>query len=475
MLLATRAPAPLLSAVLLSMLFACRPATPIPELPEVRLDGFVPAVRVLVKQSLDEARRNPRDADAAGELGIVLYAHEQLGAARTCYLRAQALDQKAFRWPYYLSAVESGIGNHEAALRFLDDALEIDPKYPPALLRRAEILFDQGKLEESAALYTRITESNAGSATAWYGLGRAQLGKGDAAGAARSLRKACDLFPQYGSAHYALAQALRQLGQQEEAARQLAFFERFKIYVPPVGDPLMAEVHRTNISATSFIRQATDLDSQGRVQEALQLHLKAVETDPGSAQAHANLISLFARSNDSGKAEEHYRKAIALNPNQADAHYNYGVLLFAQRKTAEAKTAFEKALASNRYFAEAHNNLGYLLETEGRTADAERHYRVAIENMPSYRLAHFHLGRLLLSRRKYAQAIAELEKTTAPEDNDTPGFLYALGAAYGRSGNHARAAAVMHEAREKAAARGQSQLVASLDRDLATLAKLGAR
>ena len=473
--LATRSLAPFLSAVLLLMHVACGPSTPLPDLPEVRLDGFVPAVRTLVQQALEEARRSPQDAAATGKLGIALHAHEQLGAARTCYLRARALDPKAFRWPYYLSAVESGLGNHQAALQALDDALRIDPNYHAALLRRAEILFDQGKLEDSAALYARITGSNPGSAAAWYGLGRAQSGKGDAARAAASLRKACELFPQYGSAHYALAQALRQLGQPEEAARHLASYERFKIYVPSAGDPLMAEVQRANISATSFIRQATDLDSQGRVQEALQLHLKAVETDPGSTQAHANLISLYARLNDAGKAEEHYRKAIALSPNQADAHYNYGVLLFGQRKTAEAKAAFQKALAANRYFAEAHNNLGYLLETEGRAADAERHYRQAIENLPSYRLAHFHLGRLLLNRRNYAEAIAELEKTTAPEDNDTPGFLYALGAAYGRSGNHARAAAVMREAREKAAARGQSQLVASLDRDLATLARLGAR
>jgi tetratricopeptide (TPR) repeat protein len=457
------------AAVGLLLFTACATSERAPDLPAIQLEGFTPAVRSLVEQAVDVARKNPKDAAASGRLGMVLHAHEQFGAARTAYRRARTLDRKAFRWPYYLSAVESGLGNHEAALASLADALKIDPDYTAARLRRAEILFDQGKLEESAALYEAVTENMPTAAAAWYGLGRAQSGRGETEKAVASLRKACALFPQYGSAHYALAQSLRKMGSAEEAARHLASSERYKIFVPNSADPLMAEVQNLNISAAAYIRQASDLESQGRVAEAYQLHLKALETDPHSAQAHANLISLTARLNQPDKATEHYRKAIELNKNQADAHYNYGVLRFGRRQFAEAKAAFEKALEANPYFAEAHNNLGYLLETQGRAAEAERHYRAAIENLPGYRLAHFHLGRMLLARRNYKEAILHLEQTVTPEDNDTPGFLYALGAAYGRSGNTGRATEVLQLAREKAAARNQTQLIAGIDRDLQTL------
>jgi Tfp pilus assembly protein PilF len=197
--------------------------------------------------------------------------------------------------------------------------------------------------------------------------------------------------------------------------------------------------------------------------------LKALETDAASAQAHANLVSLYGQLNQPEKAEQHYRKAVELSPNLADSHYNYGVLLFGQQRFSEARKAFEQAIGANRYHAEAHNNLGYLLEREGRSGEAEKHYREAIANQPGYRLAHFHLGRLLLHRRDVAGAIAQFEQTITVDDDSTPGYLYALGAAHGRAGDRNRAVEFLRQARDKAAARGQSPLISSIERDLAVL------
>jgi Tfp pilus assembly protein PilF len=284
-----------------------------------------------------------------------------------------------------------------------------------------------------------------------------------------SLTKAVEIFRQFGSAHYALAQALRKLGRSEEAARHLAFYERFKLFVPPSNDPLTADLAARVISVTSYLRQAADLQSQGRTQEALELHLKALETDANSAQAHANLVSLYGQLNQPEKAEQHYRKAVELSPNLADSYYNYGVLLFGQQRFSKARKAFEQAIRANRYHAEAHNNLGYLLEREGGTGGAEKHYREAIANQPGYRLAHFHLGRLLLNRRDFAGAVAQFEQTITVDDESTPGYLYALGAAHGRAGDRNRAVEFLRQARDKAAARGQSLLLSSIERDLGVL------
>ena len=166
------------------------------------------------------------------------------------------------------------------------------------------------------------------------------------------------------------------------------------------------------------------------------------------------------------RAEEHYRTAIQLDPGSAQAYYNYGVLLVGAEKYQPAQDAFRKAIEINPYYADAHNNLGYLLERNGIFSEAATEYQRAIENKPSDRQAHFNLGRILVNQRRYQEGIAELEKTIQPEDERTPRYLYALGAAFARSGDRKMLCATF-AGRVKAPRReDRSDLLASIDRDL---------
>jgi lipopolysaccharide biosynthesis regulator YciM len=109
---------------------------------------------------------------------------------------------------------------------------------------------------------------------------------------------------------------------------------------------------------------------------------------------------------------------------------------------------------------------------EGKLADAERHFVRAIEDDPGQRLAHFHLGRLLANRKQYPAAISHFLETLQPEDDQTPAFMYALAATYARAGQPERALEYARSARGKAAALGQSDLVASIERDIQALERV---
>ncbi|MSV29422.1 MAG: tetratricopeptide repeat protein, partial [Bryobacterales bacterium] len=412
---------------------SCAKRSQAPELPQLSLDAFLPAVRSEVAKALEAARANPADGGAAGKLGMILHAHQQYGAAEACYRRAEVLDPKRPSWPYYLSAVYSQEGNNAASLDAMQRALKLDPSYAPAQLRMAELLFDAGRLDESGERYRKLS-----SAEATYGAGRVHAAKGETAAAIESFEKACALFPDYGAAHYALALALRKQGRDAEAQPHFARYEEHKLTVPPSSDALLAEVNKLNVAATAFIREGADLEAQGKLAEAAQAHLKALEADPRMEQAHINLISLYGRLGQPEKAAEHYRAAVALNPSRAECYYNFGVLQFSLKHYDPAREAFAHALKINPNYAEAHSNLGFLLETQGNFRDAVDHYGLAIENQPGYRLAHFHLGRILVNQRKYAESIAHFEKTLTPEDDATPGYRYALAVACVRSGNRAR-------------------------------------
>ena len=60
-------------------------------------------------------------------------------------------------------------------------------------------------------------------------------------------------------------------------------------------------------------------------------------------------------------------------------------------------------------------------------------------------------------------------KALQPEDSQTTVYLYALAATYARAGDRESALRYFQKARAAAIARGQSQLLASIDRDLKTL------
>ncbi|MEZ5352819.1 MAG: tetratricopeptide repeat protein [Bryobacteraceae bacterium] len=454
---------------LLLVLASCAPQPPLPPLPDVDLNLFLPAVRELVSTALADARRKPNDPSVNGRLGMLLHAHDQVAAATVAYRRAHRLDGANFAWPYYLAYTESSQGNYAAALDAIAAALRIDPSYFPASLKKAEILFEKGDLGAAAAIYSAAAPAHPGSAAVWYGLGRVEAARGETAKAVESLRKAVKLFPQYGGAHYALAQALRQLGRTAEAQAHLEPYQRFRTWTPNAGDHYLRELGELTISAIQFIRRGSELEAAGQLDGAIEMHRKAAEVDPRSAQAHANLISLYGRAGRAAESEAAYRAAIAIEPGLAEAHYNYGVLLFQQRRLPEARQAFERALVSNPNHAEAHNNIAFILETEGRQAAAIEHYRAAIAAQPGFRLAHFHLGRILTNQRRYDEAIREFESTLEPVDDQTPGFVYAMGAAYGRSGRRAKAIELLTRAHRMAGERGQADLAASIERDLRTL------
>ena len=107
--------------------------------------------------------------------------------------------------------------------------------------------------------------------------------------------------------------------------------------------------------------------------------------------------------------------------------------------------------------------------TSGKLDEAAQHYRAAIESKPDFRDAHFNLGRILVNEGKVAEAIDQFRQTLTPEDEQTPLCTYALGAAYARVGNRNEALKYMQQAREKAAARGQTELISSIDKDLVRL------
>ncbi|MBK9316373.1 MAG: tetratricopeptide repeat protein [Acidobacteria bacterium] len=244
-----------------------------------------------------------------------------------------------------------------------------------------------------------------------------------------------------------------------------------KIETSPVHshEPVPGDAAGRKSESLASLKRGAALEGEGKIEESIAEHEKAVDLDPGLLQAHVNLISLYGRTGQSGKAEMHYRQGIKINPEIPVLHYNYGVLLVGDRRFGEAAEAFRACLRFDPYHADAHHSLGVILESEGRLDEASAHHRKAIENKPGFRSAHFHLGRILVNQGKTAEAIEQFQKTLTPEDDETPRYLYALGATFVRAGDRLKGIQYLSEGLKLARKFNQTQLVSSIERDLKML------
>jgi tetratricopeptide (TPR) repeat protein len=448
----------------------------VPELPRLVVENFQPKIRERVQQAYQEAQSHPSDAGASGKLGMVLHAFEQYDGAEVCYRRARGLDPRQFQWAYYLGMVDALNGKNEDAAAALRDAAALDVKYLPARLKLAEVLLTLRRLDESEAVLQSIARDDAGMAPAYYWMGRVAEARGRGNEAAQQYRRACELWPSYATAHYALALVSGRTGDAAAARQEMAAYEKYKANGDPQPeDPLLESVRALDNTALAHLMKGVDLENGGRLQEAVAEHEEAVKLDPKLAQAHANLIALYARLGRPQDAEREYLATIAINPSLPQSHYDYGVFLVSQSRFGEAEAAFRKALASSPNYAEAHSNLGAMLERQGKLNEARKEYQAAVESKPNFRQAHFQLGRLLLMMKRPGDAIPQLSQTLTPEDGDTPRFMYALGVAYAESGDYASAGRWLRDAGGRAAAQGQDRLAAEIGATLRKVEQRAAR
>jgi Tfp pilus assembly protein PilF len=236
-----------------------------------------------------------------------------------------------------------------------------------------------------------------------------------------------------------------------------------------VPDPALDAVTTLRDDPAALVQRAVKLADAGDLDGAIAAHEAALAIDPSHAQAHANLIALYGRQRNFAKADEHYRAVVALGVNVADAHYDYGVLLGLQERWDDAAEAYRRALALNPLHAEAHNNLGQILERRRQFDAAVVEYRQAIEAQPTLRLARFNLGRMLIALGRPDDAVVELQKLTEPRDAEAPRYLFALSAAYVRSGRKSEGLKWGTEARDLALRFGDSALAAAIERDMALI------
>jgi tetratricopeptide (TPR) repeat protein len=202
---------------------------------------------------------------------------------------------------------------------------------------------DDASFAKATALLNQVVREDPTVIDAWFMLGTQHLRRHLAKQAVEYFKKTLDLKPDYDLAVINMAQAYRQLGDDDAA---LAGFERY-----------------------------------------LQL-------DPKDAYVKYQIGELWLDRGEVVKAEQEFKEALALDPAVAAAKNALGVIALQRGDVDGAERLIREGLAAKSTVRLAHYNLALIAEKRGDLPGAEREYVQELKEHPESFKAAFNLAQL---------------------------------------------------------------------------------
>ena len=403
--------------------------------------------------------------------------------ARTELKAALKRDPRVRRAHYYLGMAAIGengrAGLEEAAGEFQAE-LKLAPEDPLANRELGAALVNLQRAEEALAPLEIAAREEPAPARVLYYLGRAQLAHDRPADAAASLKRALQGAQEEGAKgealrtiHIQLGQALRRLGQTEEAAAHFAEAERTSAEGTEAARERMARYMtdspaemETPKSLAVPIREASPLAALAPSQ---RLEIKRRVT-VGLARAYLNMGVMKAQGQRFAHAAQMFERAAEVDPDFPQVQSSLGVAYFNAKQFGKATGPLGRALetapdpALRRLLAmawlntETYDKAAELLESDserlrdpslqfayglalvksGRAAEAERIFSSLLtRNADSARL-NVLLGQAHAAQGDFDSAIARFQRALELEP-DVPEANAALGVIYWKQGRVAEA------------------------------------
>ena len=374
--------------------------------PVIEQTGIDPAVLRLILAARTAVAETSDSAEAWGRLGKTLLAHGFSDEALVCFARAERLDPRQPRWPFYQGTILCQ-GDPDAAIPKLRRAVEQCGNVPDApRVRLAELLLGQGRLSEAEDQWRRLLSQEPAHARAHLGLARLAYQRGDLEQSVPHLNIALNGIHTRKASHLLLAEIFQRRGDKAAADQE----SRRAADLPDDDawpDPFDEEVKQLRTGRQVFLARADRLLRQGRVAEASALLERTVRDYPDSGEARLLLGKALLAKNDP-RAEEALRAATRLAPHLVEAPFYLGGVRFLRGDHREAAALFRQAVNLKPDFALAHYNLGHCMIRLGDRPGAIVAFRAALSCKPDYAEAHVNLGELLVQDGQHTEALGHL-------------------------------------------------------------------
>jgi tetratricopeptide (TPR) repeat protein len=388
-----------------------------PQPPALDPSGVDPVVWRAVEAARVEVERAPQSARAWGRLGMVLLAHQYRAEAAVCLARAEQLDPRDGRWPYY-QAQAVRRSDPESAIAHLRRTIAAGAEGDEPRLLLAELLLQLGRLDEAETLFRTVLSREPDNSRAHMGLAQTAFERDDFTVCLEHLRQAKDDPHTRKAAHILLAEVQQRRGDRAAAEKALREGQDLPDDLP-WPDPLSDAVQELVIGYLQVITRAASLLHQNQPMEAVPLLQRASEDYPESSWACVLLGRAWVRAGNLPAAKKALHEALRRTPDSVEGHFYLGVVLSEQKDYAAAIPYFDKATQLKPDYALAWYNLGFCRKQQGDRAAAREAFQMAIACKPQFAEARINLGELLAEEGKLKAAEEQLRQGVQLSPNDT--------------------------------------------------------
>lgn len=281
-----------------------------------------------------------------------------------------------------------------------------------AQIRSFRELDQQEGMRDAEQMLTIALESRPGDLHIRLSLAKLQLRQKQHAEAEKTIRALMDDLPDRADFLALLGQA--QLGQDNKTEAGDAFDKSIELAAQPLDYMILIAEH---------------YEYAGDEDRALELFRQALEQQPGAANRHSKLGTLFLNRGDKEQALKEFELADSLLPGNGTILFNLARIHF---ENANIDTAIEKlhaTLKANPFHLGARKQLGLILKRHGKLEEAAKQLSKVIPQEPKQVDLRLHHAEACTSLGKFDQAVTDYREVLkfAPDDlNATMGLAWVL-------------------------------------------------
>ena len=210
-------------------------------------------------------------------------------------------------------------------------------------------------------------------------------------------------------------------GQAEAALGETYWFKyefgKQKQWVAPAQQACTRAVELANSGAEGHTCLGLLFDGTGQYEKAADQFQKAIQLEPTSDRAYANLAKAYRQLNQLDKAEDVYQRAISLRPQYWLGYTQLGNFYVRQAEYEKAAAMYRRSteLAPDSYLG--FNNLGAALLYAGKDQEAALAFEKSIAIRPN-RDAYNNVAVALFRLRRFQDSVSNFKEALKLDDND---------------------------------------------------------